>query len=108
MYSCVYLTLAAFEADHSEKEEEGYRKIHEEYKNMVDFMLGTYMEDIGITPDQFEEACVNAKAKIISEFEKVSLDVFPHIPCSHSTYIRTDSHEPKKGGLDSGRTNDPY
>ncbi|KAL7632530.1 UNVERIFIED_CONTAM: hypothetical protein RMT77_017147 [Armadillidium vulgare] len=38
-------------------EDEDHRKIHEEYKNLVDFMLGSYMEDIGITPEQFEAAC---------------------------------------------------
>ncbi|XP_063605346.1 cilia- and flagella-associated protein 36-like [Penaeus indicus] len=40
-----------------------HTKIHEEYKNLVDFMLGSYMEDIGITPDQFESACGKASIK---------------------------------------------
>lgn len=40
-----------------------HTKIHEEYKNLVDFMLGSYMEDIGITPDQFESACGKAAIK---------------------------------------------
>ncbi|CAH0728404.1 unnamed protein product, partial [Brenthis ino] len=34
-----------------------YKKIHEEYRNLVDVMLGSFMEDIGITADQFEAAC---------------------------------------------------
>ncbi|XP_063921346.1 cilia- and flagella-associated protein 36 [Zophobas morio] len=34
-----------------------YRNIFDEFKNLVDFMLGNFMEDIGITPEQFEEAC---------------------------------------------------
>jgi len=46
-----------FEPGEDEKNEKEYKKIHEDYKNLVDFMLGSYMEDIGITPKQFEEAC---------------------------------------------------
>lgn len=38
-------------------DENEYQKIFEEFKNLVDFMLGNFMEDIGITPEQFEEAC---------------------------------------------------
>ncbi|CAH2244283.1 cilia- and flagella-associated protein 36 [Pararge aegeria] len=34
-----------------------YKKIHNEYRNLVDVMLGSFMEDIGITADQFEAAC---------------------------------------------------
>ncbi|XP_069688630.1 cilia- and flagella-associated protein 36 isoform X2 [Periplaneta americana] len=45
-----------FEPGDSEHEDE-YKKIHEEYKDLVDSMLGSYMEDIGITPEQFENAC---------------------------------------------------
>ncbi|XP_044730277.1 cilia- and flagella-associated protein 36 [Chrysoperla carnea] len=34
-----------------------YKIVFEEFQNLVDLMLGTYMEDIGITPEQFETAC---------------------------------------------------
>ncbi|XP_023939986.2 cilia- and flagella-associated protein 36 [Bicyclus anynana] len=34
-----------------------YKKIHNEYRNLVDVMLGSFMDDIGITADQFEAAC---------------------------------------------------
>ncbi|XP_047034032.1 cilia- and flagella-associated protein 36 isoform X1 [Helicoverpa zea] len=34
-----------------------YKKIHVEYRNLVDVMLGSFMDDIGITADQFEAAC---------------------------------------------------
>merc|ERR1712012_519918 len=44
-----------FEPDEDEKNEKEYKKIHDDYKNLVDFMLGSYMEDIGIKPKQFEE-----------------------------------------------------
>ncbi|KDR03829.1 cilia- and flagella-associated protein 36 [Zootermopsis nevadensis] len=47
---------SVFEPGHSEHEDE-YKKIYEEYKDLVDSMLGSYMEDIGITPEQFENAC---------------------------------------------------
>ncbi|KAL3288909.1 hypothetical protein HHI36_003354 [Cryptolaemus montrouzieri] len=45
-----------FEPNNDDNEED-YRKIFEEYKNLVDFMLGNFMEDIGITSAQFEYAC---------------------------------------------------
>ncbi|XP_044263849.1 cilia- and flagella-associated protein 36 [Tribolium madens] len=44
-----------FEPNVTDNEE--YKNIFDEFKNLVDFMLGSFMEDIGITPDQFEEAC---------------------------------------------------
>ncbi|XP_034834252.1 cilia- and flagella-associated protein 36 isoform X1 [Maniola hyperantus] len=34
-----------------------YKKIHNEYRNLVDVMLGSFMDDIGISADQFEAAC---------------------------------------------------
>jgi len=46
-----------FEPDMDDKNDNEYKKIHDDYKNLVDFMLGSYMEDIGIKPQQFEEAC---------------------------------------------------
>ncbi|XP_072392100.1 cilia- and flagella-associated protein 36 [Diabrotica undecimpunctata] len=48
-----------FEPNAEENEE--YQKIFEEFKNLVDFMLGTFMEDIGITSEQFENACKESK-----------------------------------------------
>ncbi|XP_066153017.1 cilia- and flagella-associated protein 36 [Euwallacea fornicatus] len=42
-------------------ENEDYKKIFEEFKNLVDFMLGNFMEDIGISSEQFEKACVEGK-----------------------------------------------
>ena len=66
----LYSFFPAFEAD-SDFEEESYKKIHDEYKNLVDFMLGSYMEDIGITPEQFEAHCGKASKNIKSEFHQV-------------------------------------
>ncbi|ODN02356.1 Cilia- and flagella-associated protein 36 [Orchesella cincta] len=41
----------------TEEKEEEFRKIHEEYKGVVDFMLSSFMEDLQVTPEQVEEAC---------------------------------------------------
>lgn len=35
--------------------------MHDEYKNLVDFMLGSYMEEMQITPEQFEVACLEGR-----------------------------------------------
>jgi len=56
-----------FEPGEGEDNEE-YKKIHDDYKNLVDFMLGSYMEDIQITPQQFSDACT--KAKIKTQFQQ--------------------------------------
>lgn len=61
------LGFSVFEPDTDENEEE-YQKTHEEYKNLVNFMLNSYMEDIGISSEQFETACKTASTKIKSEF----------------------------------------
>ncbi|XP_050508588.1 cilia- and flagella-associated protein 36 isoform X2 [Diabrotica virgifera virgifera] len=45
----------------SAEDNEEHQKIFEEFKNLVDFMLGTFMEDIGITSEQFENACKESK-----------------------------------------------
>ncbi|XP_057656938.1 cilia- and flagella-associated protein 36 [Diorhabda carinulata] len=43
------------------EDNEGYKNIFDEFKNLVDFMLGNFMEDIGITAEQFENACKESK-----------------------------------------------
>ncbi|CAH1116579.1 unnamed protein product [Phaedon cochleariae] len=45
----------------SVNENEEYTNIFEEFKNLVDFMLGNFMEDIGISSEQFEIACKQGK-----------------------------------------------
>lgn len=58
-----------FEANTEDCEE--YRKIYQEYKNLVDLLLGCFMEDMGITPEQFEHACtVNRDTKIPINFQQ--------------------------------------
>uniref|UniRef100_A0A1B0G4Y6 Cilia- and flagella-associated protein 36 n=1 Tax=Glossina morsitans morsitans TaxID=37546 RepID=A0A1B0G4Y6_GLOMM len=37
------------------------RQIHDDYKNLVDYMLGSFMEEMQITPEQFEMACLEGK-----------------------------------------------
>ncbi|EEC20477.1 coiled-coil domain-containing protein, putative, partial [Ixodes scapularis] len=49
---------------------EEYKKIHNEYKNLVDFMLGSHMEDMGITPEQFEKVCGKANRGIAAKFHQ--------------------------------------
>ncbi|KAI4469231.1 phosphodiesterase hl [Holotrichia oblita] len=39
------------------RENSEYQKVFNDFKNLVDFMLGNFMDDIGITPQQFEDAC---------------------------------------------------
>ncbi|KAG5894764.1 hypothetical protein JTB14_032652 [Gonioctena quinquepunctata] len=43
------------------QDNEEYKNIFDEFKNLVDFMLGNFMEDIGISPEQFENACKEGK-----------------------------------------------
>ena len=96
--------VSVFEPDNDENEDE-YKKIHEEYKNLVnndrdreyqlssvlitsnpfrslldqvDFMLGSYMEDIGITSGQFEAACGVASEKIKTQFHHA---LFEQVSC---------------------------
>lgn len=38
-----------------------YLVIHNEYKNLVDYMLGSFMEELNITPEEFELACIEGK-----------------------------------------------
>ncbi|XP_060826831.1 cilia- and flagella-associated protein 36 [Bombus pascuorum] len=58
-----------FEADVEENDE--YQKIYQEYKNLVDLLLGCFMEDMGITPEQFEYACtVNKYTKMPIQFQQ--------------------------------------
>ncbi|XP_078035874.1 cilia- and flagella-associated protein 36 [Augochlora pura] len=58
-----------FEADVEESDE--YRKTYQEYKNLVDLLLGCFMEDIGISPEQFENACtVNKYTRMPIQFQQ--------------------------------------
>lgn len=43
--------------------EDEFRKIHEEYKALVDFMLASFMEDIQVTPEQVETACQSRESE---------------------------------------------
>lgn len=45
----------------SDENNEEYKKIYDEYKHLVDFMLGSFMEEMQITPEQFEVACLAGK-----------------------------------------------
>lgn len=61
-----------FEPDTEDCKE--YREVYQEYKNLVDLLLGCYMEDMGITPEQFEMACaVNSNTRIPIQFHQALL-----------------------------------
>ncbi|XP_059621029.1 cilia- and flagella-associated protein 36 [Phlebotomus argentipes] len=50
--------------DPNEKQDDSnpeYITIHNEYKNLVDFMLGSFMDEMQITPEKFEEACLEGR-----------------------------------------------
>ncbi|KAF7992353.1 hypothetical protein HCN44_001678 [Aphidius gifuensis] len=58
-----------FESETEDSQE--YREAYQEYKNLVDLLLGCYMEDMEITPEQFEHACaVNKNTKLPMQFQK--------------------------------------
>lgn len=62
----------------TEEKEAEFRKIHEEYKAVVDFMLSSFMEDLQVTPEQVEEACQvrehQSKSLPESHITKVALE----------------------------------
>ncbi|CAB0031646.1 unnamed protein product [Trichogramma brassicae] len=51
-----------------------YREVYQDYKNLVDLLLGCYMEDMEITPEQFERACtMNTSSRIGVQFQQLQL-----------------------------------
>ena len=42
-------------------------------------MLGSYMDDMGINADQFEEACAKGKAGIKTQFQQMLFEQVGHI-----------------------------
>ena len=59
-----------FEQDEDDANEEEYAKIFDEYKNLVDKLLASHMEDLSISPEQFEEACKNAQGALSAKFHQ--------------------------------------
>lgn len=51
-----------------------YKKIYEDYKSLVDVMLGSYMEDLGITVEQFDEACNRKATEMKTKFHKLQFE----------------------------------
>lgn len=71
------IVFAVFEPETFDSKE--YREIYQEYKNLVDLLLGCYMEDIGITPEQFERACtLNKSSRVPVQFQQVITQLDPH------------------------------
>lgn len=44
-----------------------YVKLHLQYKNLVDFMLGSFMEELQIPPAKFEMACLEGRAQQVQQ-----------------------------------------
>ncbi|KAI1284887.1 Cilia- and flagella-associated protein 36 [Halotydeus destructor] len=59
-----------FEPDDEDSNEEEYSKVYEEYKNLVDKLLAGHMDDLAITPEQFEEACRSASGTLSAKFHQ--------------------------------------
>jgi hypothetical protein len=58
----IFLFVLAFDPnDRSNVIDPGFVEIHNEYKNLVDYMLGYFMEEMQITPEQFEFACLEGR-----------------------------------------------
>ncbi|XP_072031644.1 uncharacterized protein [Amphiura filiformis] len=57
------------------EQEKAYRELHEEYKTIVQFLLDSFLEDIGINGDQFVEACKkqgnDRPEAVLTAFEQV-------------------------------------
>ena len=51
-----------------------YQKIYNTYKNLVDVMLTNYMEDLCITPLQFEKACNKSADKMKFKFSQLQFE----------------------------------
>ncbi|RWS10958.1 coiled-coil domain-containing protein-like protein [Dinothrombium tinctorium] len=59
-----------FEPEETGDEETEYLKIYDEYKNLVDRLLCTHMDELGITPEQFEESCNQAVGALSAKFHQ--------------------------------------
>ncbi|XP_054712662.1 cilia- and flagella-associated protein 36-like isoform X1 [Uloborus diversus] len=65
-----YIEKKSVVFDPVEGNEDEYKKLHNEYKNLVDTMLSSHMEDLGIGPEEFERACSETEKNIHSQFRK--------------------------------------
>lgn len=86
--------IAVFDP-HEPADDEEHRKTFDDFKNLVDFMLGNFMEDIGITSAQFEHACFRgAKERVPLQFDQVCVHVWVLLMCeiisAISEHIRAD------------------
>ena len=54
--------------------QKAHKKVHDEYKDLVDTMLGNYMEDIGITPEQFEKVCTRSATQMKTKFHQLQFE----------------------------------
>jgi hypothetical protein len=57
--------------DLSDESEHEYRLLYEEYKNLVDRLMSGHMSDLGISEQQFDEACRRADGLLANKFRQV-------------------------------------
>ena len=53
-------------------------------------MLGSYMDDMGINADQFEEACAKGKAGIKTQFQQMLFEQVGHININISRTVERE------------------
>jgi len=63
----------------TEDKESEYRKIYEEYKALVDYMLTSFMEDIQVTPSQVEAACKAREELSLSQESRITKDALEEL-----------------------------
>ncbi|CAH3043465.1 unnamed protein product [Porites evermanni] len=64
-----------FDPDGENHEE--YKKIHKSYKDMVDKLLASFLKDVGITAEQFMNACKEGSGS--PQFSRMHRDVFDQL-----------------------------
>lgn len=63
------------------------KQIHDDYKNLVDYMLGSFMEEMEITPDQFEMACLEGKQQRKDNPFQFHQGLFQQVCCSTALWL---------------------
>ena len=70
-----WIDFAVFEPETEHQNEEEYQKIHEQYKQLVDFMLGSFMEDMSITAEKFQHALkLSASRDMKKQFQTTAFE----------------------------------
>ena len=57
-----------------ENDQKSHKAVHTAYKELVDFMLGNYMDDLGISPEQFKKSCAKCATEIKTKFHQLQFE----------------------------------